>query len=185
MSTVSGSRGVLMFVPRSVELRKQGLRRIPGQYNVWARESYVRELEETRAVRRVQSVLITGIVADPVETALYLNLGSWGDIMMKAEAHHDARYMAMSSTEFISAMKSGVLSKTDVRRIFAKRNEAKATPIVIPRSSPESEYRYWKREYTDFGHLYFSSQEQQDEALEELEERYGPKTNTAWAALLE
>jgi hypothetical protein len=181
MSSVSGSRGVRMFVPNSVVRRAQGLRRIPGQYNTWVPEKVLSEMQDRKTSGRIRRVFMDSIRADEDMVRMYSGV-RWGDVIVSDEEDRDASYLTMSSTEFIEAMKT--MKKSDIARVFNKRRDAQSRkPIVIPEPSPDAEYKYWVNEYTNYGYLYFSSEEQQQEALENLEHEFKPKSNSKFAML--
>ena len=185
MSSTCGSRGVLMFVPRSVELRKRGLRRVPGQYNTWIPEAAVEEIEAARKRNVIRQKFTEAMRTDPVLVSLYGGM-RWGDIITGSDEARDAPYLTMTPDEFIAVMRSGKLNRTEITRVFKKREEARnRKPIVVPQRSRDADYKYWKKEYSEYGYLYFSSEEQQQAALEELEDKYTQKSNSRFSALLE
>jgi hypothetical protein len=170
-----------MFVPSSVVRRAQGLRRVPGQYNTWVPEKVLEDMHEKKKRGILRRVFVDSVRADEELVRMYSGV-RWGDIIVSDEESRDAPYLAMSTQEFQSALKT--MKKSDIARVFNKRREAgMKKSIVVPEPSRDSEYRYWKKEYSEYGYLYFSSQEQQDEALEELEERYSKKSNSKFAVL--
>jgi hypothetical protein len=170
-----------MFVPVSVVRRAQGLRRVPGQYNTWVPEKVLEEMQEKKKRGLIRRAFVDSIRADEELVRMYSGV-RWGDVIVSDEEERDAPYVAMTSEEFMTAMKS--MKKSDIARVFNKRREAgKKTAIVVPEPSRESEYRYWKKEYTDYGYLYFSSESQQQDALEDLENRYSKKSNSKFAVL--
>lgn len=175
MSSISGSRGVCMFVPTSVERRSRGLRRVPGQYNQWVPVAVVDRMQASVENARVRRMFQDIMKSDP--TMIALSSGrSWGDIICDEQDRHDAPFVAMSSQEFIALCKSNSIPKSTVARIFKKR-EAKwnTKPAVIVPAAPDSEYRYWLDEYTNYPHCYFKTQQEQDEALRDLEVRFSKK----------
>lgn len=176
-----------MFVPHSVEMRSRGLRLIGG--NRWVPVAVVERMQAAAESARIQRVFQDIIKHDPVVSALSSGR-SWGDIIYEADAQHDAPFIAMSSPDFIAALKANKIPKATVARIFKAREEKKNhKPIVVPPPAPDAEYRYWKNEYTNFGHLYFSSEEQQQEALADLEDRHNGvsrvQIKSKYAALLD
>ena len=185
MNSISGSRGVLMFVPRSVELRKQGLRRVPGQYNTWIPEKTLEELQEMKKAAANRRQLVESMRTDPVLMSLYGG-ARWGDVITQSDEARDAPYLPMTADEFIAVMRSGKLSKHEITRVFRKREEARnRKPIVVPQRSRDADYKYWRKEYLEYGYLYFSSEEQQQEALNELDEKYEERGNSRFSALMD
>ena len=142
----------------------------------------MKDAKKRYVVRRQFADLIR---TDPVLVSLYSGM-RWGDIITSSDEARDAPYLTMTPDEFIAVMKSGKLNRTEITRVFKKREEARnKKPIVVPVRSRESDYKYWRKEYTDYGYLYFSSEEQQQEALEELDEKYSQKSNSRFSALME
>ena len=161
---------------------------MPGQYNTWIPVKALEELQEKQKAAANRRQFAAAARVDPVLVSMYSGM-RWGDIITNSDESHDAPYVSMSSNEWIAVLKecrvSKRLSRTEVTRIQKARDELKSRrAIVVPERSRDADYRYWKKEYTEYGYLYFSSEESQQEALEELEETYSKKSNSRFSALL-
>jgi hypothetical protein len=157
----------LQFVPYSVTMRSRGYVRVP-RTNMWIPESVMERRQYVAELAKLAKPIRDMCKTDPIHLALE-NGATWGDLAQQAQDRADARFVSMTDDEWHAYLRTDKSKPwEECQRIFRLRASNKAAENMQSEPEAPKTCAYWYREYTQFPHLYFSSPEEQKQAIADV-----------------
>jgi hypothetical protein len=157
----------LQFVPYSVTMRSRGYVRVP-RTNMWIPESVMERRQYVAELAKLAKPIRDMCKTDPIHLALE-NGATWGDLAQQAQDRADARFVNMTDDEWHAYLRADKSKPwEECQRIFRLRASNKAAENMQSEPEAPKSCAYWYREYTQFPHLYFSSPEEQKQAIADV-----------------